>query len=128
MGEETKRVNRIGRDFTLPQLIWFAVPAILTHLCTQLFRSLDDGLFVSRFVGPSALASISIVSPVNSILMAIGQLLAVGASTLSAQRMGKHEQLEAKRIFSRIHNQSLLLPANERSLKRLPIAVAAAAT
>ena len=109
MGEETKKVNRIGRDFTLPQLIWFAVPAILTHLCTQLFHSLDDGLFVSRFVGPSALASISIVSPVNSILMAIGQLLAVGASTLSAQRMGKHEQLEAKRIFSRIAVWALII-------------------
>lgn len=94
--------NRIGQDFSLWQLIRFAFPAILTNLCTQLFRSMDDGLFVSRYVGERALSSISLLSPVNSVIMAFAQLFAIGASTLSAQCMGRHEQKEAKRIFTRI--------------------------
>lgn len=94
--------NRIGQDFSLWQLIRFALPAILTNLCTQLFRSMDDGLFVSRYVGERALSSISLLSPVNSVIMAFAQLFSVGASTLSAQRMGKQDQEEAKRIFTRI--------------------------
>ena len=110
--EKTKtQENRIGQDFTLWQLIRFALPAILTNLCTQLFRSMDDGLFVSRYVGESALSSISILSPVNSLILAFAQLFAVGASTLSAQRMGKHDQLEAKRIFTRIAVISVIVGA-----------------
>ncbi len=101
--KESKPVqNRIGRDFTFLQLLKFAFPAILTTLFAQLFKSIDDGLFVSRYVGPDALASISLLNPVHSIIMAFSQLFAVGASTLSAQTMGKHDQEEAKRIFSRI--------------------------
>ena len=102
MEKTQSQTNRIGQDFSLWQLIRFALPAILTHLCTQLFRSMDDGLFVSRYVGERALSSISVLSPVNSIIMAFAQLFAVGASTLSAQRMGRHDQQEAKRIFTRI--------------------------
>lgn len=45
---------------------------------------------------------ISLLSPVNSVIMAFAQLFAIGASTLSAQCMGRHEQKEAKRIFTRI--------------------------
>ena len=100
--EKTQQENRIGRDFTMWQLIKFALPAILTHLFTQLFRSVDDGLFVSRYVGESALASISLMKPVESIIMAFAQLFSIGASTLSAQYMGNHNQTEAKRIFTRV--------------------------
>lgn len=100
--EKTKTNNRIGQDFTLMQLIRFALPAILTNLCAQLFKSLDDGLFVSRFVGPDALASISLLGPINCIIMSFAQLFSVGASTISAQKMGINDQQEAKRVFSRI--------------------------
>ena len=107
--EKTQQENRIGRDFTMWQLIKFALPAILTHLFTQLFRSVDDGLFVSRYVGESALASISLMKPVESIIMAFAQLFSIGASTLSAQYMGNHNQTEAKRIFTRIIIIGLIL-------------------
>ena len=102
MEKTQEKVNRIGRDFTLWQLIAFALPAILTNLCQQLFHSLDDGLFVSRYVGEDALSSISLLGPTNCIVMACAQLLAVGASTISAQKMGRGEQEEAKRIFTRM--------------------------
>jgi putative MATE family efflux protein len=102
MQQQETATNRIGRDFTFLQLIQFALPAILTNLCQQLFRSLDDGLFVSRYVGEKALSSISLLGPMNSLIMAFAQVFSVGASTLSAQRMGNNEQAEAKRIFTRM--------------------------
>ena len=86
----------------MPQLIAFALPAILQSLFTQLFKSLDDGLFVSRYVGEHALASISLLGPANAVVMGFSNLFSLGASTLSAQRMGEGKQEEAKRIFSRI--------------------------
>jgi len=94
--------SRIGQDFTLPQLIRFALPAILTSLCGQLFRSLDDGLFLSRYAGETALAAINLLMPVNCIIMGFSQLFSIGACTLSAQKMGEGKVEEAQRIFTRI--------------------------
>ena len=94
--------NTIGQDFSLLSLIRFAFPSILTNFCAQMFRTLDDGLFVSRYVGGNALASISLLGPANGIIMAFSVLFTIGGSTLSAKKMGEGEQEEAKRIFSRI--------------------------
>jgi len=74
----------------------------MTNLFTSLFRTLDDGLFVSRFVGETALASIKIITPINSILMGFSHLFSIGASTLSAHKMGEGDREEANRIFSRV--------------------------
>ncbi|MBQ8995591.1 MAG: hypothetical protein IJ091_07230 [Oscillospiraceae bacterium] len=100
--EENKNRNRIGQDFTLMQLLAFAAPAILQSLFSQLFKSLDDGLFVSRYVGEHALASISLLGPANAVIMGFSNLFAIGASTLSAQKMGEGKQEEAQRIFTRV--------------------------
>lgn len=102
MANKDERRARIGQDFTFWQLIWFCVPAIMTNLFTSLFRTLDDGLFVSRFVGETALASIKIIQPVNAILMGFSHLFSIGASTLSAHKMGEGDREEANRIFTRV--------------------------
>ena len=99
---DNKTQNRIGQDFTLTQLLAFAAPAILQSLFSQLFKSLDDGLFVSRYVGEHALASISLLGPANAIIMGFSNLFSIGATTLSAQKMGEGKQEEAKRIFTRV--------------------------
>ena len=102
MAKNDGRNARIGQDFTFWQLIWFCVPAIMTNLFTALFRTLDDGLFVSRYVGPTALAAIKIITPINSLLMGFSHLFSIGASTLSAHKMGEGDREEANRIFTRV--------------------------
>ena len=99
---ENKQINTIGQDFTIFSLLKFALPSVLTNICTQIFRSLDDGLFVSRYVGATALAAIKLLVPVNCLNFAIICLYSVGASTLSAHRMGEGSQLNAKRMFTRM--------------------------
>ena len=95
------KVSTIGQDFTLWSLFKFSLPAILTSLVAQLFRSLDDGLFVSRYVGATALAAINLLNPASAVTMAIVNLFAVGCANLSARTMGNGDKEEAKRIFTR---------------------------
>ena len=100
MDHET--TNRIGQDFSLWELLKFVFPSILTNLFTQVFKTLDDGLFVSRFVGKTALAGINILNPMHFFQFSLNNLFALGASNISSRKMGEGKQLEAKQVFSRV--------------------------
>ena len=102
MEEKEENINRIGRDFGFWELIWFVFPSILTNVVQQLFKTLDDGLFVSRFVGKTALAGINILGPLHFLQFSLNNLFAVGGANISSKRMGEGKQLEAKQVFSRI--------------------------
>ena len=97
-----EHINKIGQDFSLWGLLKFSFPSVLNNFFAQLFKTLDDGLFVSRFVGKSALAGINILNPINFFQFSLNNLFAVGAPNLSSRKMGQGDQQEAKRIFSRI--------------------------
>ena len=97
-----EHINKIGQDFSLWGLLKFSFPSILNNFFAQLFKTLDDGLFVSRFVGKSALAGINILNPINFFQFSLNNLFAVGAPNLSSRKMGQGDQQEAKCIFSRI--------------------------
>ena len=99
---EQEHINRIGQDFSLGGLLKFSFPAILNNFFSQLFKTLDDGLFVSRFVGKSALAGMNILTPIHFFQFSLNNLFGVGASNLSSRKMGQGDQQEAKRIFSRV--------------------------
>jgi len=94
--------NKIGQDFSVFQLAKFGLPAFFMNVFAQVFRSLDDGLFISRYVGENALASLNLINPIAGILLAITHLFSLGASNISARLMGENKQLEAKQVFSRV--------------------------
>lgn len=94
--------NRIGQDFTLLGLAGFVLPSFFTSLLAQLFKSLDDALFISRYVGALALGAISLLNPLASAQMAFEHLFSLGSSNISAKLMGRGRQEEAKRVFSKI--------------------------
>ncbi len=99
---EQDTTNRIGRDFSLWALLKFSFPSILNNFFAQLFKTLDDGLFVSRFVGKTALAGLNILHPLHFLQFSFNNLFAVGAPNLSSRKMGEGDQQEAKRIFTRV--------------------------
>lgn len=94
--------NTIGQDFTTFGLFKFALPAFFTNVFSQIFKTLDDALFISRFVGEKALAGLNLLSPLVSLQIAFSNLCSLGAATISAHLMGKNKQEEAKQIFSKI--------------------------
>ena len=106
---EKEQSNRIGQDFSLWGLLRFSFPSILNNFFSQLFKTLDDGLFVSRFVGKTALAGINILNPLHFFQFSLNNLYAVGAPNLSSRKMGEGDQQEAKRIFTRVVISALFL-------------------
>ncbi|MBR4483974.1 MAG: hypothetical protein IKO97_02110, partial [Erysipelotrichaceae bacterium] len=86
---EKDRSSKIGQSFTLGTLLLFALPGLLTNLSTRLFETLDDALFVSRFVGQNALAGIKILMPIDGFIFALSHIFGLGASTYAATEMGR---------------------------------------
>ena len=106
-----EEVNRIGQKFSTFGLFKFVLPAFFTNLFSQLFKSLDDALFISRFVGPKALAALNLLTPLNCIQLAFSHLCSLGAATISARYMGQKKQEEAKQVFSKIIVAALIIGA-----------------
>ena len=96
------RTSRIGQDFNLGSLLKFALPGLLTSVSSRLFETLDDALFVSRFVGQNALAGIKILMPIDGLVFALTHIFGLGASTYAATEMGRGNKQEANRIFTRM--------------------------
>ena len=94
-------VSTIGKNFTTWELIKFAAPPILAQFSMSLLSTLDDGLFLSRFVGTNALAAFSIAMPVFMLFMAITELFN-GASVLCSTKMGEGKNEEARGDFTAI--------------------------
>ncbi|NLM06121.1 MAG: oligosaccharide flippase family protein, partial [Tissierellia bacterium] len=55
----------------LKSLIKFSIPIMLSYLIAELY-GMADSLFVGNFVSDKALASLSIVYPIQKILIAMG--------------------------------------------------------
>lgn len=100
--EDEAKQNRIGQDFTTVGLFKFALPGFLMQMFNQVYRSLDDALFISRYVGEKALAGFNILNPITCVQLALNHLFSLGSANISARLMGEGKQTEAKRIFSRM--------------------------
>ena len=106
-----EKTNIIGQNFTTFGLFKFALPAFFTNVFSQLFKSLDDALFISRYAGTTALAALNILVPLDCIRLAITHLCSLGSATISAKYMGEGRQEEAKQIFSKITVATIIIGA-----------------
>lgn len=94
-------IKTIGKDYTLGGLAKFCSTAVFTQMMFSLLMSLDDSLFISRYLGPTALASFSICSPVFMIHGAIASILG-GCASLCSSKMGEGKTEEAAGDFSAV--------------------------
>lgn len=78
--------NRIGRV-----LLKFAIPAIISLLVSELYNMVDT-VFVGRYIGPNAIAALTVAFPVQRFIIALGLLIAVGASTFVARSLGEQNK------------------------------------
>ena len=76
-----------------------AVPSLLSIL-VMIFYNLADTFFIAQLGDTAKVAAVSIVSPVFSIIMALGTMLGVGAGTLLSIAFGAGERERAKNIAS----------------------------
>lgn len=92
---------------TMGNLFKFALPSILMQLVLSLY-TIVDGIFVSRFVGTTALSAINIVMPVVSLLIAVCIMFATGGAAIVGKELGEKRDKKARRTFSLITATTLV--------------------
>ncbi|AAK81229.1 putative MATE family efflux protein [Clostridium acetobutylicum] len=78
-------------------LFRFAVPAIFSLLVNELYNMVDT-VFAGRYIGENAIGAMTIAFPIQKILIAMGLLIATGASTYAARVIGEKNYKELKKI------------------------------
>ena len=71
----------LSEHFTYKKLLRFVFPSIIMMIFTSIY-SVVDGLFVSNFVGKTALAAINLIMPFIMGISALGFMIGTGGSDI----------------------------------------------
>lgn len=95
-------MNKIGlaSHFDYKKLLQFTLPSILMMVFTSVFSVIDDGLFVSNFVGKNAFVAINIMAPILTAVGAIAFMLSSGSSAVVSKTLGEGDAKAASAYFS----------------------------
>lgn len=94
-----KENNRLAKNFRGVSLFLFALPAMVMMVLQGLYTIVDT-VFVSRFVNTDALSAINIVTPVLSLTVGLGTMLAAGGNAVISRNMGEGYGQLAKENFT----------------------------
>lgn len=83
----------------LPTFVYYALPS-LVGLIALTTSSLVDGIFVGTYVGGEALAAITLLLPVFTLLFAVALMFAIGGSVAAGKHIGANEEAAASEVFS----------------------------
>lgn len=93
--------NDISKEYTLSSLIKFTLPTIIMLVFVATY-TIVDGIFVSRYVGTTALSAMNIVFPLINILIGLGIMLGTGGSAIIGRKLGEGKEEEARSAFTLI--------------------------
>lgn len=96
---EITMTESIGQKFNTKTLLKFAFPSIIMMIFMSLY-TIVDGVFISRYLGSSALSAANIVYPAINLLYAVGIMLATGGSAIVAANLGKGKKKEGRDQFT----------------------------
>ena len=89
-------------------VIKYSAAAVLGQ-SMQICQVVCDGFFVGNGLNAQGLATIAIVIPLLTFALALGSLVGVGASSIAAIHLGKHETEKARRVFGQAVWYGLIL-------------------
>lgn len=91
---EAIKENKMGTQPILRLIIGMSLPAMFSMLVLSLYNVVDS-YFVSRWGGDNGLAALSLVFPIQMLLVAFGVGTGVGINSLISRRLGEQRQMEA---------------------------------
>ncbi len=91
MEEQRKRILN-GSIRSL--LFQFSMPAIIGMLVSALYNMVDT-LFVGQGVGPLAISALTIVLPIQLVIMAVGIMIGVGSASVISRALGANDREKA---------------------------------
>ena len=93
--------NELSKEYDLPSLIRFTLPTIIMLVFVATY-TIVDGIFVSRYVGTTALSAMNIVFPLINILLGLGIMLGTGGSAIIGRKLGEGKTEAARSAFTLI--------------------------
>ena len=90
------RNNRIQ----IRNMYYLSFMTMVVSLFIGVLGSIVDGIIIGRLLGPMAMASYGLISPVTGILMMLGSIVVSGASYMCVQYMSKGDVKGANGVFS----------------------------
>jgi Na+-driven multidrug efflux pump len=70
-----------------------------------------DALFLGHYVGPDALAAVTLMFPIYMLIVALATLVSSGMSSLLARHLGANKTTDAHAVFAGAHGLAILLGA-----------------
>ncbi|MBZ0216361.1 MAG: MATE family efflux transporter [Fimbriimonadaceae bacterium] len=68
-----------------------------------------DALFLGHYVGPEALAAVTLMFPIYMLIVALATLVSSGMSSLLARHLGGNRLTDARAVFAGAHGLALLV-------------------
>lgn len=95
-----KRTQRLGEEKISRLLMEFSIPAIIGMLITALYNVVDR-IFIGNApdIGSLGIAGITIGMPIMVFMMAVGMLIGIGGSSLTALKLGEGDHKSAENIL-----------------------------
>ena len=94
----TKNSSILGTQPIGKLLISQALPAAIGILVLSL-NMIIDTIFVGRWIGPMAIAAITIVMPIVYFISSIGMAIGVGGASIISRALGANDHEKAQRVF-----------------------------
>jgi putative MATE family efflux protein len=93
---------------SIGKLLWrFSLPGVIAMLVNATYNIVDT-IFVGG-LGPEAIAALTVVFPIQMIIIAIGAGTGIGAASLVSRRLGEGRFDEANRVVGQTHVISLII-------------------
>ncbi|MEJ8474387.1 MATE family efflux transporter [Roseibium algae] len=87
-----------------------ALPIIFVMTMNGLL-TVADALFLGHYVGPQALAAVTLMFPVYMLIVALSTLVSSGMSSLLARHLGGNHLTEARAVYAGAHGLALIVGA-----------------
>ena len=91
--------NSLEKKHSLYSLFIFALPSMVMMVFLSLYV-IVDGVFISRYLGTTALSAVNMVYPLICLQMSIGIMFATGGSAIIAKAMGEGREEKAKQYLT----------------------------